>query len=118
MGQQNITSNQVVLSQPTNQPAVTVLREKAPEYLIFSIILMVVCTLVCPLVCLPLNIPALIFSIKASNHNGEGNYEDARQSGRISLVLNMISLFIGIGFWAAYIVLGAIIAIVNSTQHY
>jgi hypothetical protein len=117
MGQQNITSNQVVLSQPTNQPAVTVLREKAPEYLIFSIILMVVCTLVCPLVCLPLNIPALIFSIKASNHNGEGNYEDARQSGKISLVLNLVSLFLGASLWAAYIVIVVIAVIVNNAPH-
>jgi hypothetical protein len=54
--------------------------------------------------CLVLNIPALVFSTQANEHNTNGDYDAAKKAGQISLGLNLTALFLGIGTYVAGIV--------------
>ena len=51
--------------------------------------------------------------MQASGYNTDGDYDRAKNAGKIALILNLISLVIGIVLWGLYILIGVIYAIAS-----
>lgn len=83
------------------QPAVFVtaapLASPVPDYLGYSIFTMLCC-------CLPLGIAALIYSCSTRDANYSGHRELAERSSKTTLILNHVSLGIGVLFTVLFII--------------
>ena len=68
---------------------------RAPDYFNFSVCTLVFCILCGGVPFVVCAIIALVFSIKAQDHNKSGDYESARSSGRFALIFNIVAFISG-----------------------
>ncbi|XDV51249.1 hypothetical protein PO909_020168 [Leuciscus waleckii] len=87
-----------VTVQPTVFMTSTPAPVNVPDYLCYSIFTLLCC-------CFPLGIAAVIFSISTRNANMAGQQDLATRSSRTTLILNHVSLGIGLAALAIYILI-------------
>ncbi len=83
--------NNTQINNPMVQASVqSVISEKVPDYLVFSILVLV-------LFSLPFGIAALIMSQKVKRELALGNIVAAKKASKATLIINLVGFFVGVG---------------------
>lgn len=91
---------------PVNQSPGWAAMPPPENHLIWAILATVLC-------CLPTGIPAIVYASQVQTRWFGGDHEGARQSAEKAKFWNFISLGVGLVFYAGFVMLGALSAIVG-----